>query len=76
MKTRSQRVTFRAILVVFTVASLFFACVAGYNAEDPIGAFFVTLFAGLLAGLLIAGLVIWVMKAFSEEPPPSRLRTG
>jgi peptidoglycan/LPS O-acetylase OafA/YrhL len=69
MKTRAQRVTFRAILVAFTLASLFFACFWGFHAEDPIAMFLVIFVPGLVAGLIAAGLVVWVMKAFSEEPP-------
>lgn len=68
MKTRAQRVTFRAILVAFTLASLFFACMSGFHAEDPIAMFLVIFVPGLVAGLIVAGLVVWVMKAFSEEP--------
>ena len=41
MKTRAQRVTFRAILVAFTLVSLFFACFWGFHAEDPIAMFLV-----------------------------------
>ena len=69
MKTRAQRVTFRAILVTFTIISLFFACVWGFSARDPISMFLVILVPGIVGGLLVAGLVVWVMKAFSEEPP-------
>ena len=66
MKTRAQRVTFRAILVTFTLVSLFFACVWGFSARDPISMFLVILVPGIVGGLLVAGLVVWVMKAFSE----------
>ena len=69
MKTRAQRVTFRATLVVFAIVSLFLACWLAFHAEDPIGMFLVILIPGILAGLIVAGLVIWVMKAFSQEPP-------
>ena len=68
MKTRAQRVTFRAILVAFTLVSLFFACFWGFHAEDPIAMFLVTFVPGIVAGLIVAGLVVWVMKAFSEKP--------
>ena len=67
MKTRAQRVTFRAILVVFTLVSLFFACMYGFSARDPISMFLVIFVPGIVGGLLVAGLVVWVMKAFSEE---------
>ena len=30
--------------------------------------FLVIFVPGLVAGLIVAGLVVWVMKAFSEEP--------
>ena len=66
---RAQRVTFRAILVTFTIVALFVASTAGANAESPLGAFAVILVLGVLAGLIVAGLVVWVMKGFSEEPP-------
>ena len=68
MKTRAQRVTFRAILVVFTIVSLFFACLWGFSAEDPIAMFLVIFVPGIVGGLIVAGLVVWVMKAFSEGP--------
>ena len=68
MKTRAQRVTFRAILVVFTLVSLFFACMWGFHAEDPIAMFLVIFVPGIVGGLIVAVLVIWVMKAFSEDP--------
>ena len=68
MKNRAQRVTFRAILVTFTIISLFFACVWGFSAEDPIAMFLVIFVPGLVAGFIVAGLVVWVMKAFSEPP--------
>ncbi len=67
MKTRAQRVTFRAILVAFTLVSLFFACMYGFSARDPISMFLVIFVPGIVGGLLVAGLVVWVMKAFSEE---------
>ena len=74
MKTRAQRVTFRAILVTFTIASLFYAYIAslfayirGFHGEDPIAMFLAILVPGIVAGLIVAGLVVWVMKAFSEE---------
>ena len=38
-----------------------------YNAEDPIGMFLVILLPGSLLGLLLAGLVVWVMRAFSPD---------
>ena len=67
MKTRAQRVTFRAILVAFTLVSLFVACMWGFHAEDPISMFLVILVPGIVGGLIVAGLVVWVIKAFSEE---------
>ena len=68
MKTRAQRVIFRAILVTFSIVSLFFACVWGFSARDPISMFLVIFVPGIVGGLIVAGLVVWVMKAFSEPP--------
>ena len=51
MKTRAQRVTFRAILVTFTIVSLFFACMWGFHAEDPIAMFLVIFVPGIVGGL-------------------------
>ena len=73
MKTRAQRVTFRAILATFTFVSLLHAFGWGFHAEDPIAMFFVTLVPGIIAGLIVAGLVVWVMKAFSEKPSQDNL---
>ena len=66
MKTRAQRVTFRAIFATFAIVSLVLA--VGNEAEDPIAMFAAILVPGLVAGLIVALLVIWVMKAFSEPP--------
>ena len=67
MKTRMQRVAFRAILALFFIVSFTFAILGAYNAEDPIGMFLVILLPGSLLGLLLAGLVVWVMRAFSPD---------
>ena len=55
-------------MVIFTIVSLFFACLWGFHAEDPIAMFLVIFVPGLVAGFIVAGLVVWVMKAFSEPP--------
>ena len=51
MKTRAQRVTFRAILVAFTLVSLFFACMWGFQCKKTQLAMFLVIFVpGLVAG--------------------------
>ena len=68
MKTRAQRVAFRAILAVFTIVWLFLAVGIGFDIAALLG-FFVVLGSSVLSGLIIGGLVIWVMKGFSDDLP-------
>lgn len=70
MKTRAQRVTFRAILAVGTVLGILLGLSfqSPGPIERPLETFVICVVVSLVVSLIIAGLVVWVMKGFSDPP--------
>lgn len=65
--TPNQEGVFRTILTFFTLASIFIGIIIGLDSSESVfEPFFATLTVGVTIGLVVAGMVVWVMKGFSE----------